>query len=506
MNYVGAAAGGTVGFIVGDIPGAYMGAKIGNKLAQRMKRGRSVSRGRTSQRSGSRSRSRTGMSVVRRRFKRIRYKSINRFGYKRSKLKKSYGGSLRKAGVQKSRRKRVYFKSRKLRITRKFKRKVLRVITNSKFSGFYQHNSYSVHRASLYNGCQNIIQHKKVFVKDQQNPASSFYSHPLFSPSIYGYVAEVLYGNAAGPSFAPGSLEVPVGGVGDSVIMSESKIPVIKSWARFCIKNNYTFNVELKMFTCSPKNKSFFYRANDPVSVPGAARSIDPVTDWVTQMDNLRYSYMSHYGTLIRQPQSKGQAAVTVDPHTGIRAYGADPRQIPWWNKHWKCDVEKFVIYPGQCIEKIVKGPRDMIVDMARLWNDRYVNQSGAISAWRPGGSAFEEIQKWNQYVFWTAVPELSAFIPNSGSITCGRIAWPDENDGEGILIEQKFYTKIGLPEDVARRNEAAYESGDFLRENQKRDVLFIMNEPVKTGSFVTGDGIRTTQNSGVHEFTFTEP
>lgn len=504
MNYVGAAAGGTLGFILGDIPGAVEGASIGanygNKFTQSMKRSRSVSRGRTMARKPAL----RGRSIsFGRRIKRAKNLYTKRFK-KRRRGRKSYGASLRRAGYQAKRRKKVYFKSKKLRISRKFRRKVLRVITNSKFSGFYQHNSYTVHRASTDQGAQNVFQHSTVRVKDEQNPSDPDYACPLFSPSVFAYVAETLYGNANGPLYTDANHTIPVGGMLDTCVMNTAKIPVMKSWARFCIKNNYTFNVELKMYICSPKQKCGFYRNPIPTLTAASATPVDPLFDWFTQMDNLRYSYTSHYGTLMRQPQAKGQAAKTPAPYTGIAAYGADPRQLPWWNKHWKCDVEKFTIYPGQCIEKIVKGPRDMLIDMSRLWDQRMENQSGSVSTWFPGGGSFEEVQKWNQYVFWTSAPELSAFIPEGGTTKAGRVAWPDENDGEGILIEQKFYSKIGLPDEVARRNENAYQADDFLRENQKRDVLFIMNQPVKVGAYVTGDTIRTTQNSGVHEFTFT--
>jgi len=178
----------------------------------------------------------------------------------------------------------------------------------------------------------------------------------------------------------------------------------------------------------------------------------------------------------------------------------SDPRQYPYWNQWWSCDVVKMKIYPGQCIEKIVKGPEDLMIDMSKLWKTgptgtAPANTLGVI----PKGSDFTEIQPYSRFVFFIYKPEIAGLAVGSPiSLQAARQFEPSSiGDAQAILWEQKMYARLGKPEQIGRWNENAYESADIVVNNNDRDVFFLMN------STETREGVyNNIQNSGVVSFT----
>lgn len=502
-EYAGAAAGGTLGFILGDVPGATLGALNGAGLTRIMERGRKRTRvespvwyGSAKRRSGSRlsvrwkstSRSRSGRS------QRLQLAKIGR----RLKYRNQYP-TLRRA-TMKGRQKKTKFKHKRIRISNKFRKKVRKVVQSIKNKGFFQWTSYAASITSNGTGTpsrsvQEVIMIRNHTLKDLQNPQPTQIS-PLFSPSLFASMCNVLWANGAGPSNVDTVWDSCVGG-NDVGLFQYAKIPVIKSWMKYCIKNNTTNTAEIKMYICKPKSRSAIYRFLDPTkdTTGDIAYMADPLQDWLYAIRQGTKTSFTQFGVRNRNPLIKGlhttQETFTMD---------TDPRQYPYFNQWWKTDVVKMKIYPGQCVEKIVKGPEDIMIDMSKLWktgpDGNLPNSTAAVI---PPGWDFTEIQPYCRFVFFVYKPELACVnVGAPGTLKGVRQFEPSSTtDAQAIVWEQKMYAKLGKPDQIGRWNEATYELGDILVDNNHRDVFFIQNSVTDaTGTY------NNIQNSGVSSFT----
>lgn len=517
-KYVGAASGGTLGYIAGGPWGAYIGGKLGYSAGKfftsdskmerynRFERPRvkvmwkSTSSERSARRKLYRAIGRRSRSFSRGR--RVHKRLVRGFGRRKTRT----GGGLRKPFVKYPKRSKVGFKRRKLRISKKFRRKVLKVVTGSKYKGFFMWNTYTHivpvdHKQTVHQSQCGFV------VEDFQNTDIGKQTYPLFSPSVFASVAEILWGNLTGPDGVTTNYKVGCGASGDSSIFSQAKIPVINSWVRYCIKNNTSQVMEIKMFVCKPKVKSFMYHGMSPSGQSTDLSYIyDPILDWEKAQSDLYSDGFNRFEVLLQKQTLKGRLQTD-----GISTMDVDPRMFNWWNKKWTADVIKMKIMPGQCIEKIVKGPGDFVIDTFKLWRGALENNSSrAVSAIRPGGWTFEEIQKYNRYVFWIVKPEVSVVstavvsgVPTGLGV--GRIPNPNSlKQGEAIAIEQRMYYKLALPEKIGRWNEAAYQGGDILSENQMRDTFFCQYSKQERVN-ATGSIWQNTQTAGVEIFTQTQ-
>lgn len=489
------ASGATLGYIVGGVPGSITGYKLARSYTESMQH---------------RLKRKRGLNVHTKRTKwtakkiRGKAKVFIRSGKRQKVARGSKVGSLRKAVAHYPRKSHTKQLGKRLRISRKFRKRVIKVLTQSKYKGYFQYNSYSFFPANVSPGGQFIHQPAAILVTDGQNTTANS-AAPLFSPTIFARIAEGLWGAAPLPDSSPNPLIIPVGTADDnSMAMMTAKIPIIDSWMKYCIKNNSNNTVEIKMYICKPKMRSSYYRYLNPTTdtLNDQGHVVNPIDDWSTALELLRRPLVSGYGTTVLSARLKGQASTDLTPYDGIRTYGMDPRQFHWFNKHWKTDVVKFKVYPGQCIEKVVRGPRDILMDMQKLWRNPYQTNTSpvTVSTRRPAGWSFEEVQKWNRYVFFTSAPEINLGQTGSvGQISCGRYPNPVQYaEGQVIGVEAKMYVKLGKPENLMRYNEAEHQGSLPLIGNMDHDVYYLQNEiaPLVTSGFVSN-----TQNSGVIVF-----
>lgn len=524
-EYVGAISGGALGYISGGPWGAFIGGKLGYYGGKfftpnsKMERGRSRVRGLTPVRVRWRSTS------DERKWKRYNLRAIGRQtrswsrgrSLKRKlKLRRSYksgyrrmkGGGLRTPVVKYPKRSKTSFRRRRVKISKKFRRKVLKVVTGSKHKGFFMWNTYTA--GVLQSHRQTVIRPTEIIVYDGQNTdeiVPNPGTHPIFSPTVFAAAAEVLFGPRVGPTNNSAIWNIPVGCMGgNDAIAVNARIPVINSWARYCLKNNSNIGMEVKMFICKPRVNSFMYHGMNPAGQsPDVFYLYDPIKDWEKAQGDLYADAVNSFGILTQKQTLKG-----VLQTDGISTMDVDPRMFTWWNKKWKADVIKMKISPGQCIEKIVKGPSDFVVDMFKLFRGANENNANkADAALRPGGWTFEEIQKYNRYVFFIVKPEISAastqLLDGSPVVYgAGRYFNPNSlKEGQTFLVENRLFYKIGLPEKFGRQNESAY-NPDWLVENQQRDTFFCQYQKYAQAAG-TGSIWVNTQNAGVTSFTETQ-
>lgn len=416
--------------------------------------------------------------------------------------RKSHYPGLRKPYIKYPKKSKVGFRRRRLRISKKFRRKVLKVVTGSKHKGFFMWNTFA--HSVIDSHKQTILQMKSgMNVQDFQNTDNGRVTYPLFSPTVFAAAAEIMWGSKPGPT----QNTVYTTGVGnndESQIFAQARIPVINSWVRYCIKNNSSSTLEVKMFVCKPKIPSFMYHGLSPTGqTPDDAFLYDPIEDWKKAQSDLYSDGVSRFDVLLQKQTLKG-----LFQTEGINTMDVDPRMFTWWNKFWKADVIKMKIMPGQCVEKIVKGPSDFVIDMFKLWRGALENNTGrAVSAVRPAGWTFEEIQKYNRYVFFIAKPEIASYsydILDGDVLTLavGRTSNPNSlQEAQCLAVEQRMYYKLALPEKLGRWNEAAYQSNDVISENQMRDVFYCQYEKLPQEPGI-GSIWQNTQNAGVSQFT----
>ncbi|QGH72925.1 MAG: putative capsid protein [CRESS virus sp. ctf7a5] len=517
MEYVGGASGGVIGYISGGPWGAYSGASLGYAAGKNFTSNSQMERGRSRVRGLTPVRVRWGSTSRERKWKQHNLRAISRqsrswsrgrelkhtrrrLGFKKRTVR---GGGLRRPVVKYPKRSKVGFKRRKIRISKKFRRKVMKIVTGSKYKGFFMWNTYT--NVTLATHKQTVHQAQCGFnVQDLQNPDLGKTTYPLFSPSVFSAVAETLWGSKAGPLSTATSYVTGVGNNEESNIFSFAKIPVINSWVRYCMKNNTSQVLEVKMFVCKPKVASFMYHGMNPAGQStDLAFVYDPILDWEKAQSDLYADGVSRYDVLLQKQTLKGRLQTD-----GISTMDVDPRMFTWWNKKWKADVIKMKIMPGQCIEKIVKGPGDFVVDTFKLWRGALENNSSrTVENLRPAGWTFEEIQKYNRYVFWIVKPEIASVstavvggVPSA--IGVGRIPNPEGFTGaECFAVEQRMYYKLALPEKMGRWNEVAYQSNDIISENQMRDVFFCQYSKQDRAN-ATGSIWQNTQTAGVDIFT----
>jgi len=149
--------------------------------------------------------------------------------------------------------------------------------------------------------------------------------------------------------------------------------------------------------------------------------------------------------------------------------------------------------------------------DMAKLWRGALADNSGlSVGAIRPAGWMFEEIQKYNRYVFFIAKPEVSIVSTSVGSgvptsLGAGRINNPNGfKEGQVLAIENRLCIKLGLPEKMGRWQEGNYQNSDIISENHQRDVFFSQYQKY-TQVEATGSIWQNTQTAGVVSFTETQ-
>lgn len=489
MEFVAGVSGGTLGYIVGDIPGAIAGYRLGKKLTQNMKR----------------------RGVVKKYTKRMKRRKVShtlpgrRITKHVRKIKiRNVKASGRTPAIHRKKHLKTKFRSQRLKITKKFRKKVKHIILGNRPIGFVKVQTYeNTNPQPALNG-QAVDGFSGIGVQDYSytggGQITPTLSSVFFSPSQFIEAASFMWNGVGLPSVSS-VWNASVGNTNNRFMQYGQKIPVVKSWLKMCFKNNTTRVLDVKLYIAKPKFVGNMYNDLNPSAQPvadlNALQYNSPVNDWQKGLYNgVGTGTTAGANSVITSTPYILGAPGVVTPFesagTGIWHIGEDPRTVRYYKSKWTTDVIKMKIYPGQCIDQVLKGPSDLIVNTDTLWSTADGPSPG------PKGYLFKEIQKYCRFVFWTVNEDLVNYKTVDNDFKAGHYP-SDFSKGEGLISECKYYMKLGMPESVLRKNEEAYRTGTITA-NYRHDSYcsFIVNQAAPNAVPVIGN----VTNMGVSEFT----
>lgn len=485
MNY-GSASAATVGYILGDVPGAYIGYKAFNALKktypmkyQKKKISRELHQ--PYHHTGSKYKKKHA-PLKKRKYKKYPVKQIK------------HAKTLRHPGVKKLKKRSLKQRGHKrVKISKKFRLKVKKIVAGMKPRGF------TIHTVFDYENVQVGLNQQTVTPMPTQLGNIGFYIDGtgyhseavlglLFTPTWFLQQASILWNNYGAPNYSGGTwvngqLANPVGG--NMLPWRGTKVPVVKSWARYCIKNNTTRLAYVKVYNCKPKFRGPLVLNNNKTG----GQPQDAYSDWILASRSASIAdvgtQLTNVTTYINPDSTGGGAGYLTSPNT----YKEDPRHNPYWSSRWTCEITKLAIEPGQCIPFIVKGPSDTVIDYNKIGPALYT-QAATPGIDNSNTPVFQDIQPWVRSVFFVMNHEMCSYKSSAAWKTGLAPSLEFSSDGEGLLVETSVYTKVLCPEIVGRVNESTFQASVTQNNNLRVD---------RYGNFVysygTSDGIATTLN-----------
>jgi len=236
------------------------------------------------------------------------------------------------------------------------------------------------------------------------------------------------------------------------------KYTLVDNKANITIRNNSQRAVYFQMYTCEPKYMRNINFTMNTLSCP-------PMQDWLDILSvdaGAEISGTITTGTTTTDNPASGAPKVNISGITPT-TFGALPEQCPAWRQLWKFDKSLIKIEPGQTHKHQVKGNTGTV-----NWNKFYKD------------SVFQNIQKWNRYVFFIAKNDMtwsSTAKVNTDPVTdyVGPGNWQDSAAsilaGAGIYFRiEKFY-KFTMPEPTGAKTT------DFNDGSGNRVTNLVLNQ-----------------------------
>lgn len=455
---LGSLSAATLGFIVGDVPGAVIGYKGYNALTRKQMKHSRKSSGSTT----SRKRTRYGTSstgVMKNRTKYIRSKKP----YRKHAPKTVHHSLGLRAPMMSLKHKKTLKQARglKVRFTKKFAKKVKKVLHGNSPQAFTIHTFFDWYNGQQSLNTQGIAQvpsEMGVLGWNQAGTAKTVFGL-LFTPSWFLQQASLAWNGLPMPNYdgttwqSGNAVDISNGSM---LPWRNTKFPVIKSWARYCLRNNSQRTLYVNCYNCKPKFKAPIVNTQGNTQVA--------FDDWIQSVEQSSYT---EAGTEAYTTTSYINAGLIEQPwDTSVTTYKEDPRHNRWWSSRWSCEVTKLKLEPGQCTPYIVKGPSDLELDYMKF------GAAAADSATAPQRvfdcANFQDIQPFTRSTFFTYHHEMTSYSVSGGQWRNGIPPAAEMTaDGEGFLIECSIYSKIGMPDVILRKQEAAYQAGTILANNR---------------------------------------
>lgn len=338
-DYAGPVAGATLGYIMGNTRGAIAGYKLARNFVKRMPATRRHSIAgpyptpSRSRRGSTMSVSSVGSNPFARRGSVASSSSTARRMSLGTRSTVSVAGSTSASGyrgvrgnaaaVKKKRTKGVSWQRRKrVKVTRKFKKKVKEAMMEEHLQGTYLKVTY------------NRILAPGNF--DQQAAVDMGVS---FGNLQYNNAADVLFNGRT-----PAEFVGPLSNEWENPLIRKDII--LNSWVSYELKNMSQRTWTVKGYVCKPKSVTTDESPNGALG------------DWTS-------------GMVV-------EAGNGINPSSNTpNTLYSDPRDCAQFNQFWKCELTTIVLEPGQSHTMFVQGPNDFVLDYKKLYAKHHLSSTG---------------------------------------------------------------------------------------------------------------------------------
>jgi hypothetical protein len=250
---------------------------------------------------------------------------------------------------------------------------------------------------------------------------------------------------------------------------SALKYEVTESKTIINMVNNSKMTVYMEMYVCKPKVQ----RANKYEYVPWTCTAIN---DWQDQLTAEKTTEVS--GNAYESGFGQNLSDINV------RTLGASPEQHQGWKKLWAYEKYTFCLEPGQKHQHVVQGELGTC-DWSKFYKE----------------GEFQNLQKWDRQVFFTAKPELSQI--NSNGSASGRFnqSTAESNASLGLLFEVQSIYKFTMPEVTGFKNTATFTSSLNQPLNFRRPC-YLIDFITDLGHIAETDGIEKRVDDNVPDAT----
>jgi len=363
-------------------------------------------------------------------------------------ISRESGNTTRGPAIKRVKKGKPEVGTKKVHITRDFRKKVNQVLESSTIQGSAREVSYGP--IPLPNN-----QNQQVAA-----PIADFdYSKWCFDPENWGHLIGVMfskkvYSQTSQPwttmELGTGALAGTANSFNNSMNL---KVHIINSFEKRIIKNNTARTLSISVYVCSPKKTDFKADTNVPaIGAPGAVVAtpsgmVDPVNHWANCLfDEFRNG-------------------VNINDVKYSLLYEI-PTRCEAWRKSWDYELVKVVLEPGQTYEHFIQGPQHFDLNYASLF------QNGA----------YLGIQKFMRYCFYIVHLDL---LGMTGGPYTGRPA-PQFNQSEsgfGLKCERVKYVDFKMPELSGFLAPALYPAGSAVQLGYRKNTWFHQVNSVVLGT-----------------------
>lgn len=317
--------------------------------------------------------------------------------------------STRQAAVKHQRKKNVSIKKpKKVRVSPKFRKQVVKALEPSKFYGKYHEMGagYYTFPISLGGG-------QYVFRPGHYSGLDQY----LFNPMRVWHAANVLWNSKPESEQAQYTNYIPAL-QSNYYNLDNFKINVKNSYTTYHIKNNSKRTWILTLYECAPKHNMSHLIEKDVYS------------QWLDSMSFDQGVPLTATGEIINPTFIRNVNACT--PAT----LGVTPGVTPQLNTKWSFEKHDIILDPGQTYVHYVQGPADTIYDFAKFRKQVSNVASQALE------NQFCDIQK-NKTRQVLIVAKMDLVRNTAAAVRSGI----DEADAQNLLIEYKNYFHLECPE-----------------------------------------------------------
>lgn len=310
-------------------------------------------------------------------------------------------------------------KPKRVRITKKFRAKVHKAMSEMPY-GFYQQIN-----------CQNFY----YSTTDQQY---GYLIKQAFSPTRFWMALSTLFNFMNPPNIDPSPTDA---GMISQADMYSCKLYVKKSWFKVDIRNNGQRTQYLSIYEAKRKG---------------------PLTSNLVTAN----SFQEDWEKGLKIMQDYGANPLGVTPGT----LKADPRSVPQVNENWNVECTRIRLDPGETYVYTMTGPSDVTLNYQKL----FTSNTGVLA-----GDSVLAYSKFTRDLLMTAYPDIVG--TTLGGI--GRYNNNLGFTGDGLLYERSEYYVLECPEIVGFTFPAVYPGASGRTLDRKRNSYAIKNFNPNNGS-----------------------
>jgi hypothetical protein len=368
-----------------------------------------------------------------------------------SNISRESGNTTRGPAIKKVKRGKPEVGTKKVHITRDFRKKVNQVLESSSIQGSAREISYGPVTLPTAQNSQNATA-----------IADADYSKWCFDPENWGHLIGVMFSKKAYSQTSQPwtTMELGTGALaGTASSFNNSmnlKVHIINSFEKRILKNNTARTISISVYVCAPKKTDF----KSDTLVPGIGGAgavvvtptgmVDPVNHWA----NCLYD---EFRNGINVNDVKYSALYEI------------PTRCAAWRKSWDYELVKVVLEPGQTYEHFIQGPQHFDLNYASLF------QNGA----------YLGIQKFMRYCFYVVHVDMAGMTTGGGTYV-GRPApqFNQTTSGFGLKCERVKYVDVKMPEVSGFLAPAVYPASGAVQLGYRKNTWFHQVNGLSLGEF----------------------